>query len=129
MGLHREGHVMAHLREQLGPDVVTSADVAGLEDGAQVNVAGLVIRRQRPLAKAVYVTLEDEYGHTPLVLWPKTYERLRLVFREPLVIVNGYVSRREGTMNIVVTGARKMPALQVAPKSKPESTEGHRWTA
>ena len=118
MGLHPEGHVMAHLREQLGPDVKTSADVAGLEDGAQVTVAGLVIRRQRPLAKAVYVTLEDEYGHIPLVLWPKTYERYRQVFREPLVVVTGVVSRRNGTMNVVVTSARKVTAISIAPKSK-----------
>ena len=118
MGLHPEGHVMAYLREQLGSSVITSTEVAGLEDGARVTVAGLVIRRQRPLAKAVYVTLEDECGHTPLVLWPKTYEQYRQVFREPLIVANGYVSRREGTMNVVVTGARAMPTFEVAPKSK-----------
>jgi len=118
MGLHPAGHIMAYLREQLGPDVITSTEVAGLEDGTRVTVAGLVIRRQRPLAKAVYVTLEDECGHTPLVLWPKTYERYRQVFREPLVITSGYVSRREGTMNVVVMGARAMPTFEVAPKSK-----------
>ena len=118
MGLHPTGHIMEYIRVQLGPQVMTSAEVAGLEDGARVTVAGLVIRRQRPLAKAVYVTLEDAYGHTPLVLWPKTYERLRLVFREPLIIVSGYVSRREGTMNVVVTGARNIPGIQGTPKSK-----------
>ncbi|MDA0988757.1 MAG: DNA polymerase III subunit alpha [Chloroflexi bacterium] len=118
MGLHPTGHVMAYLREQLGPDVITSTEVAGLEHGTKVSVAGLVIRRQRPLGKAVFITLEDEYGHTPLVLWPKTYERYRQVFREPLVIASGTVSRREGTMNVLVTGARKMPAFEMAPRSK-----------
>jgi error-prone DNA polymerase len=118
MGLHPASHVMAHLRKQLGKGVITSAELVGLEDGARVTVAGWVIRRQRPLGNAVYVTLEDEYGHSPLVLWTETYERLRNVFREPLVIVSGYVSRREGTMNVVVTGANVMPAIQVALKSK-----------
>jgi error-prone DNA polymerase len=83
-----------------------------------IRVAGWVIRCQRPLGNAVYVTLEDEYGLSPLVLWPKTYERHRHVFREPLVVVTGVVSRWEGTMNLVVTGARVMPTIQVAPKSK-----------
>jgi error-prone DNA polymerase len=109
---------MVHLRSRLGKGVITSAELVGLADGAKVVVAGWVIRRQRPLGNAVYVTLEDEYGHSPLVLWPKTYERLRHVFREPLVIASGHVSRREGTMNVVVTSARKVPAIGVAPKSK-----------
>ena len=118
MGLHPEGHVMGYLRERLGPNVITSTEVAGLEDGTPVTVAGLVIRRQRPLGKAVFITLEDEYGHTPLVLWPKTYDQYRQVFREPLVVATGTVSRREGTMNVLVTRARKMPAFEMAPKSK-----------
>ena len=118
MGLHPASHVMAHLRRQLGKGVITSAELTGMKDGTRVTVAGWVIRRQHPLGNAVYVTLEDEYGHSPLVLWPKTYERLRAVFREPLVIVSGYVSCREGTMNVVVTGARKMPSIRVTPKSK-----------
>ena len=118
MGLHPAGHVMAYLRKQLGEDVITSAEVTGLANGAEVTVAGLVIRRQRPLGKAVFITLEDEHGHTPLVMWPKTYERYRRVFREPLVVATGTVSRREGTMNVLVTSARKMPAFEVATKSK-----------
>jgi error-prone DNA polymerase len=118
MGLHPASHVMAHLRKRLGKGVITSAELVGLEDGARVTVAGWVIRRQRPLGNAVYITLEDEYGHSPLVLWPKTYERLRHVFREPLVVVTGVVSRREGTMNVVVKRARMMPAISIAPKTK-----------
>jgi error-prone DNA polymerase len=88
--------------------VLTSEEVEGLEDGAQVRVAGLVIRRQRPLAKAVFMTLEDEFDHIPLAVWPQTYERLRHVLREPVLLVAGTVSRREGTMNIIVEGARSV---------------------
>ena len=118
MGLHPVGHVMAYLRGQLGAEVATSRDVIELEDGADVAVAGLVIRRQRPLGKAVFITLEDEFGHTPLILWPKVYVRYRQVLKEPLVVVEGTVSRREGTMNVVVSRARALPTLDVAPKAK-----------
>ena len=72
MGLHPASHVMAYVRESLGEKVLTSDEVPFVPDGETITVAGLVIRRQRPLAKAVFITLEDEYGHIPLVVWPKT---------------------------------------------------------
>ena len=118
MGLHPAGHIMAYLREQAIPDVAASCEVLDLEDGVQVTVAGLVIRRQRPLGKAVYITLEDEFGHIPLIVWPGVYERYRHVLGEPLVIAQGKISRREGTMNIVVFHARALSSLAVAPKAK-----------
>ena len=79
LGLYPEGHLMAMLRPHLSPSVLTSRDVPGLEDGAEITVAGLVIRRQRPLSKAVFITLEDEFGHIPLIVWPGVYDRYRLV--------------------------------------------------
>ena len=120
MGIHPAGHLMGKLRPTLGPGVASSREVAHLEHGAEVTVAGLVIRRQRPLAKAVFLTLEDELGHTPIVVWPKTYERYRLVLREPVLKARGIVSRREGTMNIVLTHAE---AIEV-PSALPQS---HSW--
>ena len=118
MGLHPDGHVMAYLREQLGSDVLTSQDMSGLEDGTEVTVAGLVIRRQRPLGKAVFITLEDEHGHSPLILWPKVYARYRQVLKEPLVQVKGAISRRDGTMNILVAHVKKLAVVMEAPKAK-----------
>ena len=40
-----------------------------------------------------------------MMVWPKTYERYRLVLREPLLVASGFVSRRDGTMNIMLTHA------------------------
>ncbi|MBI4339805.1 MAG: hypothetical protein HY680_07610 [Chloroflexi bacterium] len=51
-------------------------------------------------------------------VWPQTYERLRHVLKEPVLLVTGTVSRREGTMNIVVQGARVVQADQAVPRSK-----------
>lgn len=78
-------------------------------------MARLVIRLQWPLGKAVFVTLEDEYGHIPLILWPAVYERYGHVFKEPLVVVQGTVSRRDETMNIVVESARPLIQMGRAP--------------
>ena len=118
MGLFPDGHVMAHIRLSLPPDVLSSAEISGLEDGTEVRVAGLVIRRQRPLAKAVFITLEDEHGHTPLIVWPKVYLRYKAQLREPFILVEGTVSRREGTMNVVVGEVEVLRGLHSPPKAK-----------
>ncbi len=61
---------------------------------------------------------EDEFGHSPLVVWPQVYERLRLVLRESLLLVGGVVSRQEGTMNVVVHRARSIKGVQKCSKAK-----------
>ena len=81
-------------------------------------MAGLVIRRQRPLSRAVFMTLEDEFGHIPLMVMPKVYERYRMVLREPLVKVWGVASRREGTLNIVVHHAETIQGPRNTPKAR-----------
>ena len=118
MGVHPGSHVMAYLRASLPEKVLTSQDIEGLQDGEEVLVAGLIIRRQRPLAKAVFLTLEDEHGHIPCVVWPTTYAHLRQVLKEPIILAKGSASRRDGTLNIVVTAARALHQELVVPRSK-----------
>ena len=118
LGLHPKGHLMAMLRPHLPPEVLSSQEMPGLADGEEVTVAGLVIRRQRPLGKVVFVTLEDEFGHIPLAVWPQVYDRYRLVLREPVLIMRGEVSRREGTMNVVAKHIEKTGAARYLPKAK-----------
>jgi error-prone DNA polymerase len=85
-----------------------------------VRVIGLVIRRQRPSTKSgvVFLTLEDETGHLPLMIWPKTYDKYREALRSALVTIVGAVSRRDGTMNVVVHKVEKSSEMANAPKSK-----------
>ena len=118
MGLHPNGHFMAHVRPHLGHEVLTSDNVAEMEDGSEVKVAGLVIRRQHPGARAVFITLEDEFGHVPLVVWPKAFDRFRLVIREPVLKVRGIVSRRDDSMNVVVSHIESIETAYDLPKAK-----------
>jgi error-prone DNA polymerase len=118
MGIHPEGHLMAHMRPHLDSEILTSQQIPDVDDGAEVSVAGLVIRRQRPLGNAVFITLEDEFGHIPLIVWPKVHDRYRLVMREPVLLVRGTVSRRDGTLNIVVGHAESLKTLRDVPKAK-----------
>ena len=118
LGLYPDGHLMAMARPYLRRGILSSRDIESKADGDIVTVAGLVIRRQRPLSKAVFLTLEDEFGHIPLVVWPVEFAKYRQLIREPMLIIMGEVSRRDGTMNIVVKHVEPMPSMENLPKSK-----------
>ncbi len=122
MGVYPHGHVMRYLRRRLGEGVVPSFLLERFPDGHPVRVAGLVVRRQHPdSAHGVsFFTLEDEYGHIPLIVWNAVYAEHRRVLREPFLVVEGTLSRRDETINVVVTRAETLPALAdgVAPRSK-----------
>jgi error-prone DNA polymerase len=118
MGLHPQSHLMAYLRDRL-PNVTTSANIWSKPDGAEVLVAGLVVRRQRPQAKAYFLTLEDEFGHTPTLAWSDTYKRYRQVIHEPALIITGTISRREGSMNVIARRIEPLPNVgRVSRQSK-----------
>ena len=105
LGFCPGGHVMELVRKRLGAEVLTSDALLGAADGDVVRVAGRVVRRQRPLAAAVFMTLEDESGLIPLAVWPAQWERLKEVLRRSLVVVEGVVSRRDNTLNVSVENA------------------------
>ena len=89
-----------------------------MRDGTEVITAGLVIRRQRPRGKVVFITLEDEFGHIPLMVFPQVYERHEHQFKSPFLIISGKLSRREGTHNVVVEQVKPFSALEKVPGSK-----------
>ena len=117
LDLYPNGHLMEKLRPHLGKDVLTSEELREMEEGKHVKVAGLVARPlQHPLANAYFITLQDEYGLIPLIIWANVYEKYKAKLREPLLMVEGVVSRREGTINLIV-GKVSIPNL--------EAIEGH----
>ncbi len=118
MGLHPAGHIMARIRPGLPQHVISSNQLQGCKEGERVTVAGLVIRRQRPSGKATFITLEDEFGHSPLIFWPAVYERVRLKTVSPLLVATGRVSRREGTLNVVVENVSPLSVEAPALKTK-----------
>ncbi len=107
-GLTVHTHPLALLRNRLPADVVASRDLQGLEHGARVKAAGLVVARQRPgtAGGIVFVLLEDEYGTINLIIPARIYERHRLTVRtEPLMIVRGRLERfaaAGGAINVLV---------------------------
>ncbi len=105
-GLSPRGHPMSLVRPTLAGDRVrTARELNRLEDRASVEVAGLVIVRQRPETAhgIVFVSLEDETGIANLVVMPDVYERYRPVVRgSPFLLARGRLERNGRVVNVRV---------------------------
>jgi error-prone DNA polymerase len=80
LGLTLGRHPMRLLRHRLDRYRYLQAErIADLPTGTAVNVAGLVITKQRPgtASGVIFVTLEDETGHINLVVWKQVAEQYR----------------------------------------------------
>jgi error-prone DNA polymerase len=126
-GMSIDKHPLKLLRPGLDPALVRSSDLADIDHGATVEIAGLVTARQRPeTANGVtFMLLEDERGQVNLVVPPPVYERHRpLVRTAPLLRARGRLERREGTLNVVVSELapleRKASSSQVRPRQTRE---------
>jgi error-prone DNA polymerase len=103
-------HPIGLLREQLTrAGAVSIAGLAQVAHGRRVKLGGLVAARQRPeTARGItFLLLEDETGLVNTVVYPKLYEKERLLVRgRALVLVEGELQRREhdgGAINLVAT--------------------------
>ena len=112
-------HPMALLRAGLDPGISRSSDLEQTEDGATVEVAGMVVARQRPETARgiVFMLLEDERGTVNLIVPPPVYDRHRsLVRTAPLLRATGRLERREGTINVLVSEVRPLEPGEVGPQ-------------
>ena len=72
-----DAHVMEIARPLLRREALNSGTAQGCHDGDVARVAGRVVIRQRPLARAVFLTLEDEWGLIPIAVWEGRWERMK----------------------------------------------------
>jgi error-prone DNA polymerase len=110
-GLTLGTHPLELLRPGLDPAILRSSDLEGADDGATVEIAGMVVARQRPeTAKGiVFMLLEDERGSVNLIVPSRVYERYRALVRAaPLLRARGRLERREGTINVLVAELREL---------------------
>ena len=123
LGFAASGHPLSLLRGSLPPGVVQSDALPRLEHGSWVEVAGLVVARQRPeTAKGfIFVLLEDEAGMVNVIVRPDVYERYRTAVRgEPLLWVRGKLAKDDGTVNVLAEEAQGLRLS--ADHSTPHST-------
>ena len=104
--LSLRAHPLQFLRETLrARGVVTAADLGRIKDGRKVEVAGVILVRQKPgSAKGVlFITIEDETGVANAILWPDRFEaQRRTVMSAAMVGIVGRV-QREGQVIHVIT--------------------------
>ncbi|HQN97204.1 MAG TPA: error-prone DNA polymerase, partial [Thermoanaerobaculales bacterium] len=97
-------HLMAYLRADMDRrGVLPLAELSRRPDGEGVRTAGAVIVRQRPgTARGfVFFTMEDETGTVQAIVPPDLYRaNRRLIVTSPLLIVDGTLQKRDGTLSV-----------------------------
>ncbi len=103
--LSLKAHPMAFLRADLAArGFVRAADLRARKFRSMVQVAGVVLIRQRPgSAKGVtFITLEDETGVINLVIWPDLKEKQRkVVMGARLMEVRGRVEYDDEVIHVI----------------------------
>lgn len=82
----------------------SSYELAAVEHGDSIAVAGLVVGRQRPQTASgvTFVTLEDEYGMVNVVVWRDLAERQRrALVGSQLLKVSGRLEQENGVRHLI----------------------------
>ena len=112
--LSLKAHPLAFLRASLGErGFVRCGDLARCTERSMVQVAGVVLIRQRPgSAKGVvFITIEDETGVANIVVWPDLKERFRkAVMGARLLEVRGRVERDDTVIHVIAANLRDASA-------------------
>jgi error-prone DNA polymerase len=104
-GLTLRQHPVSFLRADLARRrIVTCAEAVAGRDRRWVDVAGLVLVRQRPgSAKGVmFMTIEDETGVANVVIWQKIFEQhRRIVLGAGMIGIRGRIQREGEVVHVV----------------------------
>ncbi|CRI56976.1 error-prone DNA polymerase [Pseudomonas sp. CCOS 191] len=82
----------------------SSRELAGVEHGDSIAVAGIVVGRQRPQTASgvTFVTLEDEHGMVNVVVWRDLAERQRReLVGSKLLKVSGRLEQESGVRHLI----------------------------
>ena len=104
-GLSLRRHPVSFLRQDLAlRHIVRCADLMTIRDGKRVEVAGIILVRQRPGSAhgVLFVTIEDETGHANLILWPSVFEaQRRLVLSASMIACHGKLQREGEVIHMI----------------------------
>jgi error-prone DNA polymerase len=107
LSLSLKGHPVQFLRPMLTARGTTrAANLAHVANDIVVEVAGLVLVRQRPgtASGVIFVTLEDETGVANLVVWPKLFAddaMRKILLSSRMLAVRGKVQSAEGVIHVI----------------------------
>jgi error-prone DNA polymerase len=115
-----KGHPVQFIRDKLTRKrILRCSDLLTVPDGRTVEVAGLVLVRQRPgtASGVIFATIEDETGIANLIIWPKVFEaNRRVVLGARMIAVRGQLQSAEGVTHLVTKSFTDMTAdlLEIA---------------
>jgi error-prone DNA polymerase len=120
-GLTLRAHPMSFFRAQLDAlGCVPSRQLATLQAGRIVRVAGVVLVRQRPATARglIFMTLEDETGVANLIVKPAVWQRYhRIAGGASAFIAQGRLQREGQIIHVLLESARELPQLAAGLKS------------
>ncbi len=103
--LSLRAHPLTFVRDELARRGVTRcADLASIRDGRHVQVAGIILVRQKPgSAKGVlFITIEDETGIANGILWPDRFEKQRrTVMSASMIGMRGRVQKEGEVIHVI----------------------------
>ncbi|MPZ23830.1 MAG: hypothetical protein GEU28_09845 [Dehalococcoidia bacterium] len=123
--LSPDSHPIQLLRPLLHEGIVSSRHLEAMPDGSIVEMAGMVVTRQRPATASgfIFLLLEDEFGLVNVVVKPDVYEAARAQIRmEPFLSVRGELQRKENTVNLI---AERIVSLLI--REKPLAPDARSW--
>jgi error-prone DNA polymerase len=126
--LSLRAHPLTFLRDELARrGIVRCADLAHVRDGRHVEVAGLILVRQKPgSAKGVlFMTIEDETGVAQGILWPDRFEaQRRTVMSAAMIGMKGRVQKEGDVIHVICDRINDYADLlaQVGHRSFPHRT-------
>ncbi len=98
-------HPLHFLRPELERrGILACGALADVPAGRRVEVAGIILVRQRPgSGNVVFLTIEDETGIANGLLWASRYEAQRVtVLSSAMVGIRGVVQREEQVIHVIV---------------------------
>ncbi|WP_233559652.1 error-prone DNA polymerase [Taibaiella sp. KBW10] len=113
--LSLKAHPVSFARPQLFKRcVLSTVELNNWPDGTPVQVAGLVLVRQRPgtATGVCFITLEDESGIANLVVFSKTFDLYKkVILQSKLLMVSGKLQREGEVTHVVVSRCQDLTKL------------------
>ena len=104
-GLSVGVHPLELMRPHLPAGTLSSVELLDQPNRTNVQVAGMVVARQRPSTAngVVFMLLEDEHAQFNLIIPPQVYDRFRALVRgEPLLLARGRYEHVDRNRNVLV---------------------------
>ena len=112
MSFSLKAHPVSFMRQQLDRrGIVRCGDLERKRNGQRVEVAGLVLVRQRPgtATGVVFATLEDETGIANIVIWSTAFEKhRRVILASRMMAVKGRLQVEGRVIHVVAESFTNM---------------------